>query len=249
MPPATRNPLQSSASEPKNFHAVHARMCTSWGIIGSRRPLKGQLVLQALPPVTMPRYFHGVVSRFSAGRRSLSLGDRQAVTSFLQRSDISFQGIQQFLGGEGVTNVGDRHKLVAKVGELLDPKRVPAGRSRGAAAAGGAVCARGHAARPEAAGSWFLRHGCTTVRRRPADERRGRPPNSPADRHRRSPQRAYRPRWRVQPNDARRYEGQGEVVACQAKKTSSPVRSSSIAACRRLNDATPSGWSAHTPSG
>ncbi len=124
MPPATRNPLQSSASEPKNFHAVHARMCTSWGIIGSRRPLKGQLVLQALPPVTMPRYFHGVVSRFSAGRRSLSLGDRQAVTSFLQRSDISFQGIQQFLGGEGVTNVGDRHKLVAKVGELLDPKRV-----------------------------------------------------------------------------------------------------------------------------
>jgi hypothetical protein len=73
--------------------------------------------------VTMPRYFHGVVSRFSAGRRSLSLGDRQAVTSFLQRSGISFQGIQQFLGGEGVANVGDRHKLAAKVGELLAPMR------------------------------------------------------------------------------------------------------------------------------
>ena len=107
-----------------NFHAVHARMCTSWGTIGSRRPLKGQLVLQALPTVTMPRYFHGVVSRFSAGRRSLSLGDRQAVTSFLQRSGISFHGIQQFLGGEGVTIVGDRLKLAAKVGELLDPKQV-----------------------------------------------------------------------------------------------------------------------------
>ena len=72
----------------------------------------------------MPRYFHGVVSRFSAGDRSLSLGDRQAVTSFLQRSGISVQGIQQFLGGESVTNVGDRHKLAAKVGELLDPKQV-----------------------------------------------------------------------------------------------------------------------------
>jgi hypothetical protein len=77
--------------------------------------------------VTTPRYFHGVVSRFSAGRHSLSLGDRQAVTSFLQRSGISFQGIQQFLGGEGVTNVGDRHKLAAKVGELLDPRVLPVG--------------------------------------------------------------------------------------------------------------------------
>ena len=74
--------------------------------------------------MTMPRYFHGVVSRFSAGGRSLSLGDRQAVTSFLQRSGISFQGIQQFLGGQGVTNVGDCHKLAAKVGELLDPKQI-----------------------------------------------------------------------------------------------------------------------------
>ena len=72
----------------------------------------------------MPRYFHGVVNRFSAGGRSLSLGDRQAVTSFFQRSVISFQGIQQFLGGEGVTNVGDRQKLATKVGELLDPKQV-----------------------------------------------------------------------------------------------------------------------------
>jgi len=72
----------------------------------------------------MPRYFHGVVNRFSAGGRSLSLGDRQAVTSFFQRSGISFQGIQQFLGGEGVTNVGDRQKLATKVGELLDPKQV-----------------------------------------------------------------------------------------------------------------------------
>ena len=74
--------------------------------------------------MTTPRYFHGVVNRFSAGRRSLSLGDRQAVTSFLQRSAITVQGIQQFLGGESVTNVGDRTKLAAKVGELLDPKQV-----------------------------------------------------------------------------------------------------------------------------
>jgi hypothetical protein len=58
------------------------------------------------------------------------LGDRQAVTSFLQRSGISVQGIQQFLGGESVTNVGDRHKLAAKVGELLDSKQVlPVGRA------------------------------------------------------------------------------------------------------------------------
>jgi hypothetical protein len=90
-----------------------------------REPLapQGAASLAGPAPVTMPRYFHGVVSRFSAGRRSLSLGDRQAVTSFLQRSGISFQGIQQFLGGEGVANVGDRHKLAAKVGELLAPMR------------------------------------------------------------------------------------------------------------------------------
>ena len=74
--------------------------------------------------MTMPRYFHGVVNRFSAGGRSLSPGDRQAVTFSLERSGISVQGIQQFLGGEGVTNVADRNKLAAKVGELLDVKRV-----------------------------------------------------------------------------------------------------------------------------
>jgi hypothetical protein len=74
--------------------------------------------------MTTPRYFHGLVSRFSAGRHSLSLSDRQVVTSFLQRSGISVQGIQQFLGGESVANVGDRHKLAAKVGELLDAKQV-----------------------------------------------------------------------------------------------------------------------------
>lgn len=74
--------------------------------------------------MTTPRYFHGVVNRFSAGGRSLSLGDRQAATSFLQRSGISVQGIQQFLGGESVTNIGDRHKLAAKVGELLDLNQV-----------------------------------------------------------------------------------------------------------------------------
>jgi hypothetical protein len=72
----------------------------------------------------MTRYFHGVVSRFSAGGRSLALGDRQAATSFLQRSAVSIQGIQQFLGGEGVTNVGDRHKLAAILGKLLDSKQV-----------------------------------------------------------------------------------------------------------------------------
>ena len=76
----------------------------------------------------MTRYFHGVVSRFSAGGRSEALGDRQAATSFLQRSAVSIQGIQQFLGGESVTNVGDRHRLAAIVGKLLDQKQVlPAG--------------------------------------------------------------------------------------------------------------------------
>lgn len=54
----------------------------------------------------------------------MSLGDRQAATSFLQRSAISTQGIQQFLGGESVTNVGDRHKLAAILGKLLDSKQV-----------------------------------------------------------------------------------------------------------------------------
>src|SRR5262245_23519760 len=74
--------------------------------------------------MTMPQYLHGFVSRFSAGHRSLSLADRQAVTSLLQQSGISVQGIQQFLGGGSVTNIGDRPKLAAKVGELLDPKQV-----------------------------------------------------------------------------------------------------------------------------
>jgi hypothetical protein len=74
--------------------------------------------------MTTPRYFHGVVSRFSAGGRALSLGDRQAATSFLQRSEISIQGIQQFLGGESVANVEDRHKLAAILGKLLDSKQV-----------------------------------------------------------------------------------------------------------------------------
>lgn len=46
------------------------------------------------------------------------------MTSFLQRSGISAQGIQQVLGGENVANAGDRHKLAAIVGELLDPKQV-----------------------------------------------------------------------------------------------------------------------------
>ena len=72
----------------------------------------------------MTRYFHGVVSRFSAGARTMSLGDQQAATFFLQRSAVSFQGIQQFLGGESVTNVGDRQKLAAILGKLLDSKQV-----------------------------------------------------------------------------------------------------------------------------
>lgn len=74
--------------------------------------------------MTKPRYFHGVVSRFSAGSRVLSLGDRQVAISFLQRSAISIQGLQQFLGGESVTNVGDRHRLAAVLGKLLDLKQV-----------------------------------------------------------------------------------------------------------------------------
>ena len=72
----------------------------------------------------MTRYFHGVVSRISAGGRTVSLGDRQAATFFLQRSAVSIQGIQQFLGGESVTNVGDRQKLAAILGKLLDSKQV-----------------------------------------------------------------------------------------------------------------------------
>jgi hypothetical protein len=72
----------------------------------------------------MTRYFHGVVSRFSAGTRTMSLGDRQAATFFLQRSAVSIQGVQQFLGGESVTNVGDRQKLAAILGKLLDSKQV-----------------------------------------------------------------------------------------------------------------------------
>jgi hypothetical protein len=74
--------------------------------------------------MTTPRYYHGVVNRFSAGGRTQPLGDRQAATSFLQRSGISLQGIQQFLGGESVATVGDRHKLAAILGTLLDSKQV-----------------------------------------------------------------------------------------------------------------------------
>jgi hypothetical protein len=72
----------------------------------------------------MTRHFHGVVSRFSAGGRTGSFGDRQAATSFLQRSAVSIQGIQQFLGAEGVTSVGDRQKLAAIAGMLLDQTQV-----------------------------------------------------------------------------------------------------------------------------
>src|SRR5215208_4740264 len=72
----------------------------------------------------MTRYFHGVVGRFSAGGRTMSLGDRQAATFFLQRSAVSIQGTQQFLGGESGTNVGDRQKLAAILGKLLDAKQV-----------------------------------------------------------------------------------------------------------------------------
>ncbi len=75
----------------------------------------------------MPRYFHGFVSRFSAGGRHQSPGDRQAACSLLQRSGVSPQGIRQFLGGEAVANAGDCRKLAAIVGELLDLKQVPAG--------------------------------------------------------------------------------------------------------------------------
>ena len=75
----------------------------------------------------MQRYFHGFVSRFSAGGRAQSLHDEQAATSLLQRSGVSAQGIRQFLGGEAVANAGDRSKLAAIVGELLDLKQAPAG--------------------------------------------------------------------------------------------------------------------------
>ena len=70
--------------------------------------------------MTTHRYFNGVVSRFSAGGRSLPPGDRQAATSLLQRSGVSVPSIRQFLGGQAVANAGDRYRLAGIVGALLD---------------------------------------------------------------------------------------------------------------------------------
>ena len=77
--------------------------------------------------MTTPRYFNGFVSRFSAGGRHPSPGDRQAAILLLQRSGVSNQGIRQFLGGETVANAVDRHKLAGIVGELLDLTQAPPG--------------------------------------------------------------------------------------------------------------------------
>ena len=88
-----------------------------------REPPAPQGAAHLAGPATMTRYFHGVVSSISAGGRTVSLGDRQAATFFLQRSAVSIQGIQQFLGGESVTNVGNRQKLAAILGKLLTRNR------------------------------------------------------------------------------------------------------------------------------
>ena len=67
----------------------------------------------------MPRHFNGFVSRFSAGGRDASPGDRQAATALLQRSGISPLGIRQVLDAEIVANPGDRQKLAGIVAGLL----------------------------------------------------------------------------------------------------------------------------------
>jgi len=99
----------------------------------------------------MPRHFNGFVSRFSAGGKEISPGDRLAATSFLQRSGISPLGIRQVLDGEIVINPGDRQKLVGIVGGLLpavqsvrDPARdIQGRRGFGLSAAGAQQFASG----------------------------------------------------------------------------------------------------------
>jgi len=67
----------------------------------------------------MARHFNGFVSRFSAGGRALSAGDRQAATSLLQRAGVSPLGIQQFLAADTVPDPGDRQTLAGLVSGLL----------------------------------------------------------------------------------------------------------------------------------
>ena len=74
------------------------------------------------------RHFHGIVSRFSAGRKEyLPPADRQAATSLFQRSGISPLGTRQFLAGEAIANAMDRYRLAGIVGELIDLKQAPPG--------------------------------------------------------------------------------------------------------------------------
>ena len=61
----------------------------------------------------MPRYFNGMVSRFSAGGRSSAgtVGQASLVATQLQRLGISPQGAQQLASGQPVTDAADRMTL------------------------------------------------------------------------------------------------------------------------------------------
>ncbi|MGH9900288.1 MAG: hypothetical protein ACRD68_00440 [Pyrinomonadaceae bacterium] len=54
----------------------------------------------------MPRFFHGISSRVTQGDVDLSRASIQ-----LQRLGVSPEGARQFLAGEVITNLGDRHRL------------------------------------------------------------------------------------------------------------------------------------------
>jgi hypothetical protein len=62
----------------------------------------------------MPRYFNGLVSRFSAGQRSsatTTVGQTSLVALELQRLGISPQGAWQLASGQPVTNAEDRQRF------------------------------------------------------------------------------------------------------------------------------------------
>jgi hypothetical protein len=62
----------------------------------------------------MPRYFNGIVSRFSAGGHSTAatpIGQASLVALQLQRLGISQQGAWQLASGQPVTNAEDRQRF------------------------------------------------------------------------------------------------------------------------------------------
>jgi hypothetical protein len=77
--------------------------------------------------MTQPRYFHGMVSRYSAGTLSLVPAERQAAASLLQRSGVSPRSIEQFLAGQAVDDAWNRHRLAGLLSALLDLKQAPPG--------------------------------------------------------------------------------------------------------------------------